>query len=117
MEIIKYHGRTDGRTDTRTWVGARDACASKNEMSMTCLLLIRISRTDLEDPAGDDGEGAIRARKYGEAAPGPSPTCLKYTVPLCELSIFTNFCPSQNAIKSSPSHLSGDDSQAVSGLS
>ena len=32
MEIQKYHQRTDGRTDTRTWVGARDACASKNSI-------------------------------------------------------------------------------------
>ena len=33
MEIWKYYlptdGRTDGRTDRQTWVGARDACASK----------------------------------------------------------------------------------------
>ena len=30
MEIQKYDLRTDGRTDRQTWVGARDACASKN---------------------------------------------------------------------------------------
>ena len=31
MEIQKYDLRTDGRTYGLTWVGARDACASKNE--------------------------------------------------------------------------------------
>ena len=32
MEIKKSvtDGRTEGRTDGHTWVGARDACASKN---------------------------------------------------------------------------------------
>ena len=30
MEIQKYHQPTNGRTDRLTWVGARDACASKN---------------------------------------------------------------------------------------
>ena len=30
MEIQKYDQRTDQRTDRLTWVGARDACASKN---------------------------------------------------------------------------------------
>ena len=30
MEIQKYHLPTNGRTDGLTWVGARDACASKN---------------------------------------------------------------------------------------
>ena len=32
MEIRKCDGRTDGRTDRLTWVGARDACASKNAL-------------------------------------------------------------------------------------
>jgi hypothetical protein len=30
LEIRKCDGPTDGRTDRLTWVGARDACASKN---------------------------------------------------------------------------------------
>ena len=30
VEIQKYYGRTDGPTDTLTWVGARDTCISKN---------------------------------------------------------------------------------------
>ena len=30
MEIQKYDLRTNGPTDRLTWVGARDACASKN---------------------------------------------------------------------------------------
>ena len=30
MEIQKYHGRTNGPTDGRTGVGARDTCVSKN---------------------------------------------------------------------------------------
>ena len=34
MEIQKYYGPMDGRRDQRTdiWVGARDACASKNRI-------------------------------------------------------------------------------------
>ena len=36
MEFQKYDLRTDGRTngptDRQTWVGARDACASKNDV-------------------------------------------------------------------------------------
>ena len=31
LEIRKCDGPTDGRTDRLTWVGARDACASKKE--------------------------------------------------------------------------------------
>ena len=35
MEIQKYYLRTDLRTDRQTWVGARDACASKKEALLT----------------------------------------------------------------------------------
>ena len=37
MEIRKYHLRTNGRTDRQTWVGARDACASKKAWEMGML--------------------------------------------------------------------------------
>ena len=37
MEIRMYHLPTYGQTDTRTWVGARDTCVSKNVWKLSII--------------------------------------------------------------------------------
>ena len=55
MEIQKYHLRTDGHL---TWVGARDACASKNNWGP-------LSSTFHEEQPGTLIEWKFKSMTYG----------------------------------------------------
>ena len=54
-------GRTDLRTYRQTWVGARDACASKKKGLVVDADFVQVNETDFKSITHKDALAALRA--------------------------------------------------------